>query len=71
MCPSRKGATEFAVDEENAPRTFFGTGYVKSGPYQVDDPMGTFDLNLEQLPQMESWLLPLMMTMHLFSRPLS
>ena len=44
MCPSRKGATEFAVDEENAPRTFFGTGYVKSGPYQEDDPMGTFDL---------------------------
>ena len=44
MCPSRKGATEFAVDEENAPRTFFGTGYIKSGPYQEDDPMGTFDL---------------------------
>ena len=41
-CLSRSGTTEFAADDEDPSRTFFGTGFVKSGPYDTD-PMGEMD----------------------------
>ena len=41
-CLSRSGTTEFAADDEDPSRTFFGTGFVKSGPYG-DDPMEEMD----------------------------
>lgn len=46
-CPSRDGVTQFAATKEDTTsqrRTFFGTGYLKSGSYSgTDDPMGTVD----------------------------
>lgn len=42
-CYSRSGNTEFAAEEEDPSRTFFGTGFVKSGPYSGTDPMGEMD----------------------------
>lgn len=46
-CPSREGVTQFAAtteDTEKQRKTFFGTGYLKSGSYLGStDPMGTVD----------------------------
>ena len=46
-CPSRDGVTQFAAtkdDTENQRRTFFGTGYLKSGSYSATtDPMSIVD----------------------------
>ena len=46
-CPSRDGVTQFAATKEDTTsqrRTFFGTGYLKSGSYlATTDPMGTVD----------------------------
>lgn len=43
VCPIRNGSKEFAADENETRRTFFGTGFVKSGPYLQEDPMGEMD----------------------------
>lgn len=43
VCFSRNGDTEFAAKEGDPSRTFFGTGFLKSGPYIDDDPMGDMD----------------------------
>ncbi|XP_078356048.1 laminin subunit alpha-1-like [Oculina patagonica] len=42
FCYSRSGDAEFAVKETDPSRTFFGTGFLKSGPYG-DDAMGEMD----------------------------
>ena len=46
-CPSRDGVTQFAATKEDTTRqrrTFFGTGYLKSGSYLATiDPMDTVD----------------------------
>lgn len=41
-CQSRTGVTQFAAPDSDKSRTFFGTGYVKSGEYD-SDPMGEMD----------------------------
>ena len=42
FCYSRSGNTQFAADDGDPSLTFFGTGFLKSGPYAID-PMGEMD----------------------------